>query len=111
MPGDLDATDAADGHNRQHVGLYVSPCVFVLVSNLRGNHDDPIKWAWPRILLKAPPEQDSRGLDAHTIRQEDSLNCGHGPPPVHQLWCGTSDCSCGDSGVPAAIRATRRRDP
>src|SRR5262249_17272763 len=88
MPGDLTEADSVLAHHRQHVGLYVPPCVFVLVSNLRGNHDDPIKWTRPRILLKAPPEQNSSGLNAHTVRQNCGFNFGHGSPPVRQLCCG-----------------------
>src|SRR5438132_8791235 len=37
---------------------------------------------------RLPSEQNSRGLNAHTVRQDCGLNFGHGPPPVHQLWCG-----------------------
>src|SRR5437868_15115777 len=95
MPGDLDETDAAATHHRQHVGLYVSPCVFILVSNLRGNHDDPIKWTWPRprILLKATGEIVTRScvtVMPSSIRAGTpfSLHCEHSNSPPTMLASG-----------------------
>src|SRR5581483_7812986 len=76
--GDLHIANTMRAHQRQHVFLYVSPRVGVLISCLRRNYEQLIEFARPRLRLKNPAQQDSGRFDAHAIGQDcDS----HGEDP------------------------------